>query len=81
MSLVDVLFEDMDADDLKDFLTEEQWEKYQTSLKTKGKVLVRGVPLLPEVSQATKQGDWSCPNMARKRYGRRNRHKSRRLRP
>ena len=81
MSFLASILSSMEPDDLKDFLTAEQWEQYMKAVESKGKVLVRGVPIIPEVSQATKQGDWSCPNMARKRYGRRNRHKSRRLRP
>jgi hypothetical protein len=61
--------EDMDPDDLKEFLTPEQWEEYQANLAAKGKVLVKGLPLIPEVSEARIQGDWSCPKMAAKRYG------------
>ena len=77
MSFLTSMLSSMEPDDLKDFLTAEQWEQYIKAVEAKGKVLVRGVPIIPEVSRATKQGDWSCPNMARKRYARRNRHKRR----
>jgi hypothetical protein len=58
-----------DVDDLKDFLTPTQWEQLQKNLKAKGKVLVRGVPLIPEESKAETQGDWSCAKMRRKKWG------------
>lgn len=71
------LWLDMDPDDLKDFLNEDQWNKLQESLKAKGKVLVKGIPLIPEVNEARTQSDWSCPNMLRKRYGKRAKRRQR----
>ena len=59
-----------DVDDLREFLTPAQWDELQAKLREKGKVLVRGVPLMPEPSEARIQGDWSCPRMRAKRYGR-----------
>jgi hypothetical protein len=51
------------------FLTPEQVAQLKATLKKKGKVIIKGIPLIPLVSEARIQGDWSCPNMLRKRYG------------
>lgn len=72
------MFVPQDLDDLEDFLTPAQLKQLKDKLREEGKVLVRGVPLIPEVSEARTQSDWSCPKMRRAKFARKRIKKSRR---
>ena len=62
----DLYFEDLEA-----LLNPDQLKQLRDKLKESGKVLVRGVPLIPEVSQAQTQSEWSCRKLAAIKYGKR----------
>ena len=72
------MFVPEDVDDLEDFLTPSQLKQLKDKLRNEGKVLVRGVPLIPEVSEARTQGDWSCPKMRKQKFARKRVKKYRR---